>query len=123
MLKVLIVHNPGPLTDILADQLRSNFEITICHTGTDALTLIDCLHPDILIIYLSLSDLDGITVLHRTNYVPDVVLVLTNLITESILRAVFGAGAQDIILLPSSVPYIIKRLEMLIEVKYPSLEV
>lgn len=121
MRKVLIVHNPGPLTNILADHLRGNYGVTVCHTGADAITLIDRLHPDILILYLSLPDIDGITVLRRSGYTPDVILALTNLATDNVVQATFDAGVQDIILIPSSVHYIIERMEQLAK-RAPSLE-
>ena len=121
MLKVLIAHISCPFADILADQLRVNYEVAICHTGTDAITLIDCLRPDILILYLSLPDIDGITVLHRSRYSPNVILALTNLISDNVLQAAFDAGAQDVILIPSPVLYIVNRLEQLTE-RAPSLE-
>ena len=121
MRKVLIVHNPGPVTDILSDHLRGNYEVTVCHTGADAITLIDRLHPDILILYLSLLDIDGITVLHSASYMPDVVLALTNLATDNVLQAAFEAGAQDVILVPASIHYIVSRMEQLMK-RAPSLE-
>ena len=121
MRKVLIVHNPGPVTDILSDRLHGNYEVTVCHTGEEALTFIDRLHPDILLLYLSLPDIDGITVLHSASYMPDVILALTNLATESVLQAAFDAGAQDVILVPASVHYIVSRMEQLMK-KAPSLE-
>ena len=119
MRKVLIVHNPGPVTDILSDHLHGNYEVTVCHTGAEAITLIDRLHPDILILYLSLPDINGITVLHHTGYMPDVVLALTNLATENVLRAASDAGAQDVILIPAPIDYIIYRMERITE-KAPS---
>jgi DNA-binding response OmpR family regulator len=121
MRKVLIVHNPGPLTDILSDHLRGNYEVTVCHTGAEAITLIDRLRPDILILYLSLPDIDGITVLHHTGYMPDVVLALTNLATDKVLQAAFDAGAQDVILIPAPIHYIVSRMEHLMK-RAPSLE-
>lgn len=121
MRKVLIVHNPGPFTDILSDHLRGNYKVTVCHTGTNAITLIDRIHPDILILYLSLPDIDGITVLHCASYMPDVILALTNLATESVLQAAFDAGTQDVIMIPAPIHYIVSRIEQLIK-KAPSLE-
>ena len=118
---VLIAHTSGPFVGLLAEQLSSNYRVHICHTGADAITLIDRLHPDILILYLSLPDIDGITALHSTKYKPDVVLALTNLATDDVLQAAFDVGAQDVILVPASIAYIMIRLERLIE-KAPSLE-
>ena len=118
---VLIAHAPGPFAELLAEQLDPGYRVHICHTGADALTLIDRLHPSILILYLSLPDIDGITVLHSAKYIPDVVLALTNLATDNILQEAFDVGAQDIVLLPSPVCYIIERLEHLTK-RAPSLE-
>ena len=112
---VLIAHTSGPFVELLAEQLSSNYRVHICHTGADAITLIDRLHPDILILYLSLPDIDGITALHSTKYKPDVVLALTNLTTDNVLQAAFDAGAQDVILIPASIDYVIIRMEQLMK--------
>ena len=118
---VLIAHAPGSFAELLAEQLDPGYRVHICHTGADALTLIDRLHPSILILYLSLPDIDGITVLHSTSHMPDVVLALTNLAADNVLQAAFDAGAQDVILIPASIDYIISRMEQLVK-KAPSLE-
>lgn len=118
---VLIAHAPGSFAELLAEQLEPGYRVHICHTGSDALTLIDRLHPDILILYLSLPDLDGITVLQRANYLPDVILALTNLTSDCVLQAAFNAGAQEVVRLPSPIHYIVSRLEQITK-RTPSLE-
>lgn len=115
MLKVLIAHISCSFADILADHLRHDYEVQICNTGSDALVLLDQLRPDILILYLSLPDLDGISVLHRSRYLPNVILALTNLASDCILQAALNAGAHDVVLLPSPVQHIVSRVEQIIK--------
>lgn len=118
---VLIAHTSGSFVELLAEQLSSNYQVHICHIGAEAITLIDRLHPDILILYLLLPDTDGITVLHNISYMPDVIIALTKLSNEGVLQTAFDAGAQDVILIPATIRYIVSRLEQLTE-RAPSLE-
>ena len=99
----------------------SSYKIHICNTGTEALKMLELLHPDILIIDLTLPDIDGLTVLQKTRYRPSVILALTNFVSDTVMQAAAAAGIQDILLIPCTIRYIIKRLDALIE-KAPSLE-
>ena len=112
---VLIVHSAEPFAQLLAAQLGSDYRVYICHTGADALTLMDRLRPHILILYLALPDMDGITLLRHAGYMPQVVLALTNLATNDVLQAAFRAGAQDVILIPARIDRIIRRMKQLTE--------
>jgi len=105
--KVLIAYPSCPFTDILADQLRCSYEVLVCNTGTAALALLDRLRPDILILYLPLQDLDGISVLHFSRYLPNFILALTPLTADCILQAALNAGVHEVVLLPASVQYIV----------------
>jgi len=111
-------------SDIICTALAKNlsrYKIHICDTGAKTLEKLEELHPDILIIDLTLPDIDGLTVLQKTRYRPSVILALTNFVSDTVMQAAAAAGIQDILLIPCTIRYIIKRLDALIE-KVPSLE-
>ena len=97
------------------------YNVHICHTGTDALTFLETLRSDVLILDLCLPVKDGLSVLRETRYKPPVILALTNLVTDKVLQDAVGAGAQDVLLVPCTLRYVLAHLDALIE-KAPSLE-
>ena len=102
-------------------RVLSQYEVHICHTGTEALRLLDALHPDILIIDLMLPSMDGLTVLQKSKFRPGTILARTNLITPTVKRWAAEAGVQDLVLIPCSTRCITERLAALTE-KVPSPE-
>lgn len=114
MAKLLVAVKSESLRAALAEALTQH-EVHSCHTGADALALLESLWPDILMVELSLHVITGLTVLQETRYKPPVILALTNLVTESVLQAAANAGVQDMILLPCTVQNIVRHLETLIQ--------
>ena len=121
MAKLLIAVKSEIISAVLAEAL-AQYEVHSCHTGADALALLESLRPDIFIVELSLPVITGLTVLQETRHKPPVILALTTLVTESILQAAANAGVQDMILLPCTARRIIAHLETLIQ-KIPTPEV
>ncbi len=117
---LLIAMKPTIVRDALVKEL-SRYNIHICDTGRDALALLDTLYPSIFLLDLALPDMDGLTLLHKSHYKPRVILALTNFVSDTVMQAAAAAGIQDILLIPCTIRYIIKRLDALIE-KVPSLE-
>ena len=118
LLKVLIAIKSELLTDLLSSAL-SQHEIHICRTGTDALSQIASLHPDILLLELMLPGTDGITLLRKAEYKPPIILALTNLVSNYVLTEAAAAGIQDLLLIPCALRCILNHLDALIE-KVPS---
>ena len=98
MAKLLIAVRSESLSAALAEAL-TQYEVYNCHTGIDALALLESLRPDVLIVELSLPVISGLTVLPRAPHKPPVILALTNLVTENILQVAANAGIQDMLLL------------------------
>lgn len=121
MKKLLIATHLESTCTALARTL-SQYEVHICSTGTDALTMLETLQPDILILDLMLPEIDGITVLRQSGYKPPIILALTNLASTSVLQAAVAAGAQDVLLIPCTIQHITKHLYTLIE-EAPSPEI
>ncbi len=119
-MKLLIAVKSEIIADSLASAL-SIYDIHICDTGPDALTMLEILQPEILLLDLSLPIMDGLTLLRRSHYKPKYILALTNLATPGVLQAAADAGVQDMILIPCTIRHIIEHLDALIE-KAPSTE-
>lgn len=100
----------------------SQYNIHICHTGPEALALLDTIRPEVLILDLCLPIVDGLSVLRQAHYKPPVILALTNLRTDPVIQDVLEAGVQDMILKPCTMRHIVEHLEQLTK-KIPSLEV
>lgn len=75
--------------------------------------------PDALILDLTLSVIDGLTVLRKTSFRPHTILALTTLASQPVLDAAAQAGVQDVVLLPCAFQHLMKHLNALIE-KAPS---
>ena len=120
MAKILIAVKSEIIGNVLSEAL-TQYKVYSCHTGVDALALLESLRPDIFIVELSLPVISGLTVLQESRYKPPVILALTNLATENVLQTAVNAGVQDMILLPCTFRHIIVRLEKLIQ-KIPTPE-
>lgn len=114
MAKLLIAVRSEILAAALADAL-TEYEVRVCHTGTEALAVLESQWPDILLVELSLPWGSGLSVLQETGHKPPVILALTNILGESILQAAADAGVQDMVLLPSTVPNILRHLAALMQ--------
>ena len=114
MAKLLIAARSESLSSALAEAL-TQYEVYNCHTGVDALVLLESLRPDIFIVDLSLPVISGLAVLQETHYKPPVILALTNLVTERILQSAIDTGVQHILLQPCAVRHIISHLEAQIQ--------
>lgn len=119
-MKLLIAVGSTVLADCLGASL-SMYDIHICHTGTDALALLETLQPEILLLDLSLPVMDGLTLLRRSHYKPIHILALTNLANTAVLKAAADAGVQYLMLIPCSIRSIIQHLDALTE-EAPSAE-
>ena len=108
------------MTDLLVSAL-SVHDIHTCNTGADAFAMLEMHRPDALILDLTLPVIDGLTVLRKTSFRPNVILALTNLINTAVLQAAADAGVQCLILIPCTIRHIIEHLNALIE-KAPSAE-
>ena len=120
ILKLLIAVKSETITELLASSL-SQYDIHTCNTGTDALAMLQTHRPDALILDLTLPVIDGLTVLRKASFRPNVILALTKLATPAVLQAAADAGVQAMILIPCTIRHIIEHLNALIE-KAPSAE-
>lgn len=119
-MKLLIAIKSEILTDMLESAL-SMYEVHTCNTGADALAMLETHRPDALILDLTLPVMDGLTVLRKASFRPQVILALTNLVNQAVVQAAADAGVQDMILIPCNIHHIIEHPNALTE-KAPSAE-
>ena len=120
-MKVLIAVRSKVITRQLVAKL-SQYEIHTCHTGKDALVLLEQLRPDGLIIDLCLPVVDGLTVLRTSQFRPYTILAITTLATGQVISEAAAVGVKDTILIPCSTRYVAGRFEALLQ-NIPSLGV
>ena len=101
MQTVLIADPSEIFADALAGMLREDHRVHICHTGEEALRLLEELRPGALVIDLTLPILDGFDVLRATAYTPPVILATTNLASVSVLTAAEAVGIKALFRKPS----------------------
>lgn len=119
-MKILIATISEATNTDLAKAL-SRYEVCTCATGPAALTMLETLRPDIMILDLILPAMDGLTVLRKSSFRPPTILARTNFLSPTVLRVAANLGVQSVLLIPSTTRYIVDQLDALIE-KVPSPE-
>ena len=77
---ILIVEDDPDIRDFLQEYLRDHrYTVYVADKGTQAITLVDKVHPDLVILDLGLPDMDGESVcaLIKEDYPTLPVLILT----------------------------------------------
>lgn len=110
---LLIAVRSEELRSALEDELRGEYRVISCSDGLSALTLLNSISPDVLIMDLMLPKMDGLTVLEQAEMVPPVVLCTTPYISESTVEAAQSLGVGCLILKPCSAGYIAKTFREL----------
>ena len=113
MENLLIAVRSEALAAALSDAL-TQYHVHICHNGSQAVELINTIRPKILILDLRLPVLDGFSVLRRVDYTPPVILGLTDILMDSMLRYAHSAGIGNLVLLPCSASRIVTQLSTLV---------
>lgn len=117
MYKILIATNSNILADQLVTDLGSFHDIHICRTGTDALSVLNAIRPEILIVDLILPHMDGLTLLNKSTYRPPVILALTPYLSPNIENIARSTGIGCLMLLPVSIGTVQSNLDSLIKEK------
>lgn len=95
-----------------------------CGSSAEALELLIRLHPEVLIVDLSLPREGGLGVLRaaRAMNEPPLCLVLTNEVSEEISDALLRIGIQEVILQPCRVGVLLRHLHELHEERFEAQE-
>ena len=116
MQTLLIAERSDDLCAMLTGTFRKEFEITVCRDGCAALEQLRKQKPDVLILDLSLPEIDGITILEElAGDVPSVVLVLTDSSDPYVYQTVINLGAHHILLKPCRTQAIFSHIKRLLQ--------
>lgn len=109
---MLVVDDEKPLARMIATYLeRAGYEVTIAHTGPDAVQAARMHSPDVMVLDLGLPGLDGIEVCRRVRAFSDCyVLMLTARGNEPDRLQGLAVGADDYITKPFSVRELVARV-------------
>lgn len=113
MFKVLIADSTEELSQALLEELDKEFQVFVCHNGIQALNMIHRLHPDILVMNLALSGMDGLMILdimHALGLHP-IAIALLNSADSYVQSCLAARGVVYTYLQPCSTKSVITRIE------------
>lgn len=114
MQRLLIAVKSEVLSQALAEAFAGRFAVEVCHKGPEALALLRELHPEGVILDLSLPGMTGLEALEQAGCTPAAVLGLSNLVDDAVLGAARKAGVRAVARIPCSTGSIIRWFEMLL---------
>jgi two-component system response regulator (stage 0 sporulation protein A) len=103
--KILIADTAVEFCEALAQTLESKFDLRICHDGLEAEALIRAYEPDVLVMDLTLPNLDGITLLGRISILRKrpKILLTTRFISPYIEHVISGFGVDLVMVKPCNI--------------------
>ena len=111
MQKVLIAEHSEDLATALTRNLQDQWEIHICKNGYEAISIMDDIDPEGLIIDLNLPQKDGLAVLsEQFPFLPPVIIALTTFTSPYIEQVAMSLGVGYLALLPCNIQAITDRL-------------
>ena len=113
-LTVLVVDDDLNIHLLAETALAKDYNVVSAEDGQECLDVLSQSTPDIIVLDLTLPNMDGLTVLRRLRANPSSselpVLVLTAAGDESSTRAAFEAGATDYLTKPFTIPQLTTRV-------------
>ncbi len=93
--RVLIVDDEAGIRDSLKLLLKNSFDVHTAEDGAQALTLVDEIHPDLILLDVMMPNLDGVATLkqlkERSTDIPVIMLTATNTVRTAVQAMKFGA--------------------------------
>jgi DNA-binding response OmpR family regulator len=114
--RALVVDDEAPLADVVASYLhREHFEVTVCHTGAEALAVAREVDPDVVVLDLGLPGIDGLEVCRQLRTFSDAyVVMLTARDTEMDTIVGLSVGADDYVTKPFSPRELVARIRAML---------
>lgn len=114
--RALVVDDEAPLAEVLASYLkREHFEVTVRHTGADALEVAREVDPDVVVLDLGLPGIDGVEVCRQLRTFSDAyVVMLTARDTEVDTVIGLSVGADDYVTKPFSPRELVARIRAML---------
>ncbi len=114
--RALVVDDEAALADVVASYLeREHFEVTVCHSGAEALTAAREVDPDVVVLDLGLPGIDGLEVCRQLRKFSDAyVVMLTARDTEVDTIVGLSVGADDYMTKPFSPRELVARIRAML---------
>lgn len=114
--RALVVDDEKPLADVVASYLeREHFEVTVCLSGVDALSVARQVDPDVVVLDLGLPGIDGLEVCRQLRTFSDAyVVMLTARDTEVDTIVGLSVGADDYVTKPFSPRELVARIRAML---------
>jgi DNA-binding response OmpR family regulator len=114
--RALVVDDEVPLAKVVASYLeREHFEVSIAHTGVDAVALARETDPDVVVLDLALPGIDGLEVCRQLRGFSDAyVVMLTARDTEVDTVIGLSVGADDYVTKPFSPRELVARIRAML---------
>lgn len=114
--RALVVDDEAPLAEVLASYLeREHFEVTVRHTGAEALDVARDVDPDVVVLDLGLPGIDGVEVCRQLRTFSDAyVVMLTARDTEVDTIVGLSVGADDYVTKPFSPRELVARIRAML---------
>lgn len=117
-LKVLIADYDDASREVLGDQIRRETGLHLCGTTNSGKELLELVHrekPDLIVMDLVLPWMDGISVMEALQKDTEIeskpiIIVLTQINSETMIQGAFAAGASYYILKPYDVYSVLERI-------------
>lgn len=114
--RALVVDDEEALADVVASYLRrDHFEVTVCHSGAEALTVAGEVDPDVVVLDLGLPGIDGLEVCRQLRTFSDAyVVMLTARDSEVDTIVGLSVGADDYLTKPFSPRELVARIRAML---------
>lgn len=114
--RALVVDDEVALADVVASYLRrDHFEVTVCHSGAEALTAAREVDPDVVVLDLGLPGIDGLEVCRQLRTFSDAyVVMLTARDSEVDTIVGLSVGADDYLTKPFSPRELVARIRAML---------
>lgn len=116
----LIVHSTCGLTDALKELLGCHYTVELCHSRGQAQALLRQHAPEVLVLYLSLPEGDGLTLLKEAAGKAGYTVVLTNVVTDIMVQELELLQVDEVLLVPCDVRKLAARLNALADENAPA---
>ncbi len=114
--RVLVVDDEVALAELVRGYLAQvGHEVTVCHTGPDAVQQARAVRPDVIVLDLGLPGLDGIEVARQVRTFSDCYLVMLTARDDEVDTLVgLSVGADDYITKPFSPRELVARVQAML---------
>jgi DNA-binding response OmpR family regulator len=111
-----VVDDEEPLAEVVASYLeREHFEVTVSHSGVDAVAVARQVDPDVVVLDLGLPGIDGLEVCRQLRTFSDAyVVMLTARDTEVDTIVGLSVGADDYVTKPFSPRELVARIRAML---------